>query len=121
MSGPMTPTAKHRETAEALIASRIDSMCMTWDHSFGLMDEQQREGLRRNFRQIAYHDLTPFVAVALAKAEREGMKRAAEIALARTHRSIEEMAPVGGDAYCQGSASSAECIRNSILSEVGED
>lgn len=104
----MTPTEKHRETAEALIASRIDSMCMTWDHSFGLMDEQQREGLRRNFRQVAFHDLTPFIAAALTKAEREGMKRAAEIA------DLHAASPFWGE------TSGARKIVAAILSEAGE-
>lgn len=73
------PTEKHRTEAEKLIEARIDAMCMTWDHSFGLMDEARQEDLRRSFRQIAYHDITPFVAGALSNAEHEGMRRAAAI------------------------------------------
>ena len=106
----MTPTEKHRETAEALIASRIDSMCMTWDHSFGLMDEQQREGLRRNFRQIAYHDLTPFIATALAKAEREGRED-------ERKRCVDILDAVGRGSY--GSFGTGIAI-GAILSEAGE-
>lgn len=53
---PMTPTEKHRETAREVV--------MGWATSDGLVGLEDR------------------VATALAKAEREGMKRAAEIAKA---------------------------------------
>lgn len=100
----MTPTEKHRETAAA-VATKAIGGCM--------FETAENWTAQKDWA-------TEVIATALAKAEREGMKHAAEIALARTHRSIEEMASVGSDAYWQGSASSAECIRNSILSEAGE-
>lgn len=70
---------KHLKAAEELVESRIDSMCMTWDHSFGLLDDRQKDYLRKCFRQVALHDLIPFIKQALATAEREGMRRGAEI------------------------------------------
>lgn len=76
----MSVTDKHMEAARAVFEAKLDAMCLTWDHSFGTMDEDCREGLRRCFRQIGHHDIIPAFAAALATAEREGMKRAAEIA-----------------------------------------
>lgn len=74
-----SPSEKYMEAARELMEGRIRSMCMTWDHSFGLMNENAAEGLRRAFRQISYHDIVPFIATALANAEREGMRRAADV------------------------------------------
>lgn len=64
------------EAARATFESSVDGMCMTWDHSFGLLDEKQRDYLRRCFRQVGEHDVIPFTARAIL-AERN---RCAEVA-----------------------------------------
>jgi len=69
--------------AQKVFDDRLNSICLTWDHSFGLMSEDQREGLRRSFRRIGYHDIVPAFAAALF-AER---KRAAEIVIAANNGS----------------------------------
>ena len=104
-----SPSEKHMDAARELMEGRINSMCMTWDHSFGIMDESDADCLRRAFRKISYHDIVPFVAAAISNAEREGMKRAAEIAL-------EGWLPYAGTA--QGIT--VKLVRDSILSEIGD-
>lgn len=122
----MTVSEKHINAAKALIEDRINSMCLTWDHSFGLMDEAQREGLRRSFRQIAYHDLTPFIAAALTAAEREGRederKRCAEIARDLPRCELTSVSPSGGItpkmAFGVGADAQSSAIEKSILSQA---
>lgn len=60
----MTPTEKHRETAK--------------DIAFDFDCDWTADGRRRG--EAEYHAAIEAITAALAKAEREGMKRAAEIA-----------------------------------------
>lgn len=102
---------KHRAEAKALIEARIDAMCMTWDHSFGLMSAEGKDALRRQMRQLAEHDLTPFIAEHYAKVERDTFKRAASIVseeIALSKQFGPHHVPV------------LSSVRKAILSEAGE-
>lgn len=91
----MTPTEKHRETATLAIKEAQDALTVE-------VLESSADQSRTIFEayQVA-------VATALAKAEREGMKRAAEIA-----QTVE--APEDGEYWI------ANRIASAILSEAGE-
>lgn len=54
----------------------VHSMCLTWDHSYGIMEPQERDGLFRSMSQVFVHEVKPFVARAILS-ERT---KAAEIA-----------------------------------------
>lgn len=49
----------------------IDAMCMTWDHSFGLMPEDKRASLRLCIGQLIQHDIGPYIARAIMAAKAE--------------------------------------------------
>lgn len=82
----MTPTEKHRETAEKV----VNDFRMIGDGCEG--------------------DLMEMIAHALAKAEREGMKRAAEIA--RNHFDLR---------HADKARYASMAISSAILTEAGED
>lgn len=85
----MTPTEKHRETAEQI----TNDFRMIGDGCEG--------------------DLMEMIAHALAKAEREGMKRAAEIAREHT--------PIAQDNCDIRISATLEVVARAILSEAGKD
>lgn len=74
------------KTAESAASEIVGHMCVTYRHDFGLLPEDEREGLRRTMAQIAYHEVRPAIARALM-AERE---RAAQIVSA----SLREGSPI---------------------------
>lgn len=84
---PMTPTEKHRETAREVV--------MGWATSDGLVSLEDR------------------VAAALANSEREGMRRAAEIA--REYGDFEPDCPHG-----EGFWRACDNLAAAILSEAGK-
>ena len=103
----MTPTEKHRETASEL-ATRIAGGVLNNDDAAYV----ERYGSR-------------WIEEALAKAEREGMKRAAEIAFEQ-HKLwvnvVDSRMECGMDATVQAAAATeAEFIADAILSEIGKD
>lgn len=87
----MTPTEKHRETADDV----YDNLARGHD----------LDGVSR-------HDVVLAFAFAIARAEREGMKRAAEKATehARELRKV----------YANDCARAIEALRDELLSEAGE-
>ena len=89
----MTPTEKHRETAK--------------DIAFDFDCDWTADGRRRG--DAEYHAAIDAIAAALAKAEREGMKRAAEIA--RNHFDLR---------HADKARYASMAISSAILSEAGE-
>lgn len=99
----MTPTEKHRHNAKDALAG----VTLAFGNTHG------------------YDDLVTAIARALAKAERESMKRAAEIALEQ-HKLwvgvVDSRMECGMDATVQAAAATvAEFIADAILSEIGKD
>lgn len=102
----MTPTEKHRETAK--------------DIAFDFDCDWTADGRRRGEEE--YHAAIKAIAAALAKAEREGMKRAAEIALAQLFAKHPEKGRTTSQEKLY-SRDRAMCrrISRAILSEAGKD
>jgi len=59
-----------RKEAVEIAMGRVNGMCMTMDHSFGLQNEDEQRGLKISMTQVAQHDLAPAIAAAIL-AERQ--------------------------------------------------
>lgn len=70
LSPPADPSAEARAPIdEDRRDSIIAGMCMTWDHSFGLMGDDEQNALWRQMAQLFEHDVLPAM-LAFAAAER---------------------------------------------------
>lgn len=56
----------------------VPAMALTFDHSHGLKDYDQRKAAELPFRQIAQHEVGPAIANALLAAEQRGRKAGLE-------------------------------------------
>lgn len=69
----MSETTEPSDIVERL----IDGMCLTYRHDFGLLPDNEKDGLRRTMRQVFTHHIEPYVKSALAE-QKEACARVAE-------------------------------------------
>lgn len=91
VAADLPPTQEPTKAADD--SAMIEGMCLTWDHSYGLMTQEQRGALRQSMYQLYHHNVRPVLA-----SEREARERAEERAhyatgtadLAMQHRDAAE-------------------------------
>lgn len=69
-----------KDEASKIAMDIVPRMAMTFDHSHGLRDYDQRKAAELPFRQIAQHDITPAVSQALLSAYERGLRDAEKMA-----------------------------------------
>ena len=79
------------KAAEDAATAAVYGMCMTDDHSFGLLPKDQAEARVRHMSQIAYHDVRPAIARAIL-AERERCAKVADDLRLCSHEYEEDVA-----------------------------
>ena len=93
-------------------SAMIEGMCLTWDHSYGLMTPEQRGSLRQAMHQIYYHNVRPVLATERTAREKA---EAARDALSAQVEQITYHALA-----LEGRAAAAEAALASIATAKGE-
>ncbi len=121
----MTPTEKHRETAERIVSVLDASQDRYADcpEAEGIRSAYQELRQKSDFTTASVKARAGYLAAALAKAEREGMKRAAEIArqpVVFSNQVAVEACTDFMEAWEMGADDAIDGIVQCILSEAGE-